>query len=186
MSSLEMQLRAVDTSQREIVGMVAPYDETSYMVNVPGGERLRRGCFAKSIAERGDRIPLCVGHEHRTAAVGKSVKWEDTAAGLIATFKVRADAEGDKVLADAHDGYLPAMSVGFEAKHGVRALDGAVEVTEAKLHEVSLVVVGAYGGGQVMAVRAPEEIRADLDVLLAPFRNPPRVDMSPLPPIWRG
>ena len=45
-----------------IVELVAPYDETSYLTSVPGGERLRRGCFAKSIQERGDRIPLCIGH----------------------------------------------------------------------------------------------------------------------------
>jgi HK97 family phage prohead protease len=180
-----MQLREVDQAQREIVGLVAPYDETSYMTNVPGGERLRRGCFAKSIQERGDRIPLCIGHNHRTAAVGKSTSWQDSADGLVATFKVRAGEDGDKVLADAHDGYLPALSVGFEAKHGVRGLDGAVEVTEAKLHEVSLVVVGAYAGAQVMAVRSADQVRADLDALLVPFRNPPQVDMSPLPPLWR-
>ena len=185
MSELEMQMRGVDTSQREIVGMVAPYDETSYLVASPGGERLRPGCFSKSIAERGDKIPLCIGHDHRTAAVGKSLRWEDTPAGLIATFRVRADDAGDKVLQDAADGYLPAMSVGFEGKHAVRAADGALEVTEAKLHEVSLLVVGAYGGAQVMAVRGPEEIRADLEALLVPFKNPPRVDMSPLPPLWR-
>lgn len=184
MSQIEMQMRGVSESRREIVGMVAPYDETTYLVASPSGERLRRGCFNKSIAERGDRIPLCVGHDHRSAAVGKSTSWEDTAAGLLATFRVRDGAEGDKVLQDAELGYLPAMSVGFEAKHGVRAADGALEVTEGKLHEVSLLVVGAYAGAEVMAVRSAEEVRADLEAWLTPFKNPPRVDMSPLPPIW--
>jgi uncharacterized protein len=185
-SELPMQVRSVDPARREIVGIVAPYDQTSYLVPIPGGERLRPGCFAKSIKERGDRIPLTVGHEHRTAAVGKSTAWQDTSEGLVATFQVREGDEGDKVLADAFDGYLADLSVGFEpTKHGMkRGIDGAVEITEGRLREVSLVAVGAYAGAQVMAVRSAEDVRADLEVLLAPFKNPPRVDMSPLPPIW--
>ena len=185
MSELAMQLRAVDPARREIVGIVAPYDQTTYLVATPGGERLRRGCFRKSIDERGDRIPLTVGHEHRTAAVGKSSAWEDTPDGLVATFQVRANEAGDQVLADAFDGYLPDLSVGFEPKHAVRGIDGALEITEGKLREVSLVAVGAYAGAQVMAVRSADDVRADLDALLAPFQNPPRIDLSPLPPLWR-
>lgn len=187
MSDLPMQLRSVDPARREIVGLVAPYDQTTYLVPTPGGERLRPGCFTKSIAERGDRIPLTVGHEHRTAAVGKSLHWDDGPEGLLATFSVRAGEEGDRVLADAFDGYLADLSVGFEpTKHGIRrGVDGAIEVTEGRLREVSLVAVGAYAGAQVMSVRSAEEVRADLDALLAPFLNPPRVDMSPLPPLWR-
>ena len=185
MSELTMQLRAVDPAAREIVGLVAPYDQTTYLVPTPGGERLRRDCFRKSIAERGDRIPLTVGHEHRSAAVGKSKRWEETPEGLVGIFGVRAGEEGDRVLADAYDGYLADLSVGFEPLKAARGLDGAVEVTEGRLREVALVAVGAYAGAQVMAVRSAEEVRADLDALLQPFLNPPRIDMSPLPPLWR-
>jgi uncharacterized protein len=184
MSELTMATRSVDFAAREIVGVVAPYDETSYLTGTPGGERLRRGCFGKSIAERGDRIPLLVGHDHRRAAVGKSVGWHDGADGLLATFKVRPDEDGDRVLGDARDGYLPALSVGFEPLQRRRAADGAIEVTEARVHEVSLVSVGAYSGAQVLATRAAEPVPLDVEALMAPFRNPPRVDMSPLPPIW--
>ena len=185
MSELAMQVRSVDPARREIFGLTAPYDQTTYLVPTPGGERLRRGCFAKSIAERGTRILLTVGHEHRTAAVGKSTVWEETPEGLLATFAVRADERGDQALADAFDGYLPDLSVGFEPVHAVRGADGSVEVTEGRLREVSLVAVGAYAGAEVMAVRSADDIRADFEALMTPFRNPPRVDMSPLPPIWR-
>jgi hypothetical protein len=58
-NQLPMQLREVNPSKREIVGRVAPYDRTSYLTQHPGGERLIRGCFARSLHHRETRIP-CV------------------------------------------------------------------------------------------------------------------------------
>ena len=185
MSELALELRDVNESRREIVGCSAPYSETSFLSGVAGGERLMRGCFAKSIAERGARIPLVIGHNHKEAAIGIATGWEDTAGGLIGSFRVREDDDGDRTLRYAADGFLSAMSVGFEPVRHRRGSDGAVEVLEGRLHEVSLVSVGAYMGAQVMAVRSAEQIDADLEVMLAPFRVPmPEIDMSPLPPIW--
>jgi HK97 family phage prohead protease len=181
--TLDMEIRDVAESSREIVGRVAPYDETSYLTGDPRGERLKRGCFARSIRERGDRVPLIIGHNHGRAAVGLSRSWLEGADGLVGTFQVRGDPEGDKVLGDVRDGYLPALSVGFEPipSRMRRGADGALEITEAILREVSLVVVGAYDGARVLAVRSAQS----LDDLLAPFRNPPAVDLSPYPTPWR-
>jgi HK97 family phage prohead protease len=178
---LDMQIRDVTESRREIVGQVAPYNETSYLTGDPRGERLLRGCFARSIEQRGNRIPLCVGHNHGRAAVGLSTRWQEDGDGLLGVFAVRPDEEGDRVLADTRDGYLPAMSVGFAPipSRSRRGSDGALEHTEAALKEVSLVVVGAYDGARVLEVRSAQ----DLDELLAPFKNPPAVDLSPIPPI---
>jgi len=177
-----MEIRDVTVARREIVGRVAPYDETSYLTGDPRGERLRRGCFATSIRQRGDRIPLCVGHNHGEPAVGMSRQWSEDD-GLVGLFEVRANERGDKVLEDVRDGYLPALSVGFAPipSRARRGRDGALEITEAVLKEVSLVVVGAYDGAQVLAVRSAQ----DLDTLLAPFANPPRVDLTPFPTPWR-
>jgi HK97 family phage prohead protease len=162
------------------VGQVAPYNETTYLTGDPRGERLMRGCFRASIEQRGTRIPLCLGHNHGEAAVGLSTRWQEDGDGLLGVFAVRPDERGDKVLADARDGYLPALSVGFAPipSRSRRAPDGVIEHTEAALHEVSLVAVGAYGGARVLEVRSAQS----LDDLLAPFRNPPVVDLSPLPP----
>ena len=177
--TLDMEIRDVTESRREIVGVVAPYNETTYLTGDPRGERLVRGCFTKSIAQRGSKVPLTVGHNHGRAAVGLSTSWQEGAEGLLGVFAVRPDAEGDKVLADVRDGYLPAMSVGFAplAANTRRAPDGALEHREAALKEVSLVVVGAYDGARVLQVRSAH----DLEAMLAPFRNPPAVDLSPLP-----
>jgi uncharacterized protein len=184
-NELHLELRDVNTSAREIVGMSAPYAETSYLTGATAGERLVRGCFGKSIAERGTRIPLVIGHNHREAAIGRATGWEDTDAGLVGMFHIRDDDDGDRTLRHAADGYLSAMSVGFEPVRHRRGPDGAVEVLEGRLHEVSLVAVGAYMGAQVMAVRSPAEIAETNAAMLAPFLVPmPDIDMSPLPPIW--
>jgi HK97 family phage prohead protease len=181
--TLDMEIRDVTEARREIVGVVAPYDETTYLTGDPRGERLIRGCFAESIRRKGDRIPLCIGHNHGRAAVGLSRSWREDGDGLVGVFAVRADPEGDKALGDVRDGYLPALSVGFAPipARTRRAADGALEHTEAALKEVSLVVVGAYDGARVLAVRSAQ----DLDALLAPFANPPAVDLSPFPTPWR-
>jgi uncharacterized protein len=187
MNELTLELRDVNESRREIVGCSAPYGETSYLTGSAGGERLMRGCFAQSIRHRGDRIPLVIGHNHRTAAIGLSTGWDDTDAGLIGTFQVRSGDDADQALSHAAGGYLSKMSVGFEPlpARTRRAKDGAVEILEGRLHEVSLVAVGAYGSAQVLAVRSAEQIAADLAAMVAPFRVPmPEIDMSPLPPIW--
>lgn len=178
-TELAMELRGVRMDQREIDGRVAPYDATSYLTPDPRGERILRGAFAKSIRQRETKVPLCRNHDH-SRAVGMSKRWLDQPDGLLSTFGVRPGADGDAVLEDARDGYLPGLSVGFMPLVTRRGADGASEVAEAKLLEVSLVVIGAYDGAQVLAVRTAQ----DLDKLLAPFRNAPQIDLSPLPAIW--
>lgn len=177
---LAMELRSVSMDAREIVGQVQVWNETSYLVPDPRGERLLRGCFRKSIAERGNRIPLCLNHDH-SRAYGMSKHWEDDHSALMGVFGVRHGDDGDRVLADARDGYLPALSVGFIPLITRRAADGVSEVREAKLMEVSLLLIGAYDGSRVLAVRNAER----LDALLAPFRNPPQVNLDPAPRWWQ-
>lgn len=180
-SQLPMELRGVEVPRREIHGRVAPYDETSYLAGDPGGERLARGCFAKSIRQREDRIPLVLHHD-LGRAVGMSRSWQDGAAGLDAVFRLRRSPEGDQALEDVHDGYLPGLSVGFLPLSRHRGLDGVAEVSEGRLVEVSLVLVGAYDGAKVLATR-----QARLDALLAPFKNrPPRINPAPLSGPWAG
>ena len=106
--TLAMEIRDVTESRREIVGQVAPYNETSYLTGDPR-RAPRARCFRASIAQRGTRIPLIVGHEHGRPAVGLSTRWEENAEGLLGVFALRPDARGDEALADARDGYLPAL-----------------------------------------------------------------------------
>lgn len=180
MSTLAMEIRAVEESARIITGIVAPYDEVSYLTPDPAGERIGRGAFAKSIRQRSTRIPLFIGHDHKGAAVGLSTDWDDGGEGLIGSFRVKPGRAGDEALADARGGYLPAMSVGFRPLVHGRDGDGVTVVREAMLLEVSLVGVGSYAGAEVLAVRSAQH----LETLLAPFANPPAVDLTPFPEPW--
>jgi HK97 family phage prohead protease len=180
MTELCMEIRAVDPDERTITGVAAPYDEVTYMTRDPSGERITRGAFGKSIRQRETRIPLCVNHDH-SHAVGMSRSWLDDGSGLTGVFAVRPGARGDEVLDDVRSGYLPALSVGFSSLVRTRGADGVVEVREAKLHEVSLVLIPAYEGAQLIGVRASVTV-ADM---LAPFANPPAVDLTPFAAPWQ-
>jgi hypothetical protein len=147
-----MEVRAVDMDQRTITGVCAPYDEISYLVPDPAGERIIRGAFAKSLRQRADKIFLFRGHDHGRA-VARSTSFDDGDAGLVGVFHARPSSVGDETLEEARDGYLPGMSVGFRNVQLRRGDDGVREVVEAALLEVSLVTIPAYEGARVLAVR---------------------------------
>lgn len=174
-----MQVRNVDEPARLIVGVVAPYDAVSYLVPDPAGERIIRGAFGKSIRERGGKIPLCVAHDH-AHPIGLSTEWADGEDGLTGTFRVKHGQRGDEALSDARDGLFSGMSVGFHPVRQTRDSRGVLEVREAKLGEVSLVLMAAYPGAAVLAVRNAQ----DWAKMMEPFANPPAVDLSPIPAVW--
>lgn len=178
MQSLSMEVRSLNEDQRTITGIAVPYDATTY--RVPGGEVVRRGAFARSIQMRAGKVPLCRSHDPHSV-YGYSTSFDEASDGLVGTFRVNEGDAGDQLLTEVRQGYLPAMSVCFEAVRDgiVRTAEGIREVKEAKLVEVSLVGIPAYEGAAVLAVRSAQ----DLDQLLAPFQNLPKWDLDPLPPI---
>jgi HK97 family phage prohead protease len=147
-----MELRRVEQSERLVVGLVVPYDETTYLVPNPDGERIRRGAFSRSIKHREQKVPLLRAHDPGLV-MGRSRCFTETAEGLLGEFVVNDGARGDDLLEDARTGYLDGMSVGFSAVRTERADDGVREVVEARLVEVSMVGVPAYEGAAMLAVR---------------------------------
>lgn len=188
MPHVAMELRSVQISERLIIGRLAPYDETTYLVRDPSGERIRRGAFTRSIEMKSrdgvtekKRIRLFVGHGRGDeAAVGLSRDWTDGPDGLDGEFLVKEGPRGDEALADAAGGYFGGLSVEFAPVRGgrVRADDGVVEVREAQLFGVALVGVPAYAGAEVVGVR--DRARQLLDSI--PPR--PQIDLSPIPAPW--
>lgn len=178
MSSLErvtfpMEVRVASTEERIVEGIVIPYDETSRLTGHPKGERFLRGSCTRTVKERGARIKLFRGHDHRNA-VGLPLAWEPMHdAGVWAQFRVAQTAAGEDALAELREGLLDAFSIGFEPVRERRGADGAREVVEAKLHEISLVPIGAYDGARVLATRAPVVSVAAM----------PAVNLDPIPPV---
>lgn len=173
MRSIDMQIRGVDVEARTLTGIVAPYNETTYQV--PGGERIMRNAFNRSVQQRTNLIPLCVNHDHSTA-VGMSTAWVNESDGLVGTFAFRDTELGLRALRDAQDNVFECLSVGFMPLEQIRARDGVIEILEGRLVEVSLVLAGAYDGARVLAVRAQNQLAE----LLKPFSNPPTIDLSPV------
>jgi len=178
MNELAMMIRAVDTDTRGVVGVAMPYGEVSYLAGDPAGERFMPGVFRRSIEHRADRIPLLDNHV-RDRVMGYSRTFDDGATELVGTWKVNEGDEGDRLLDDLRHGYYSGLSVGFVPIRTGRGDDGVKEVREAKLVEVSTVGIPAYEGAALLAVRNAQ----DLAAVLAPFRNRPAVDLSPIPPI---
>ena len=88
--------------------------------------------------------------------MGRAVAWKpDHDAGCWAQFRVGTGDDGDALLAEVGDGLLDAFSVGFQPIRTQRGADGAREILEARLHEVSIAPIGAYDGARVLAMRTP-------------------------------
>lgn len=178
MNALAMEIRSVDGGRRTVVGVVVPYDETSYLTPNPNGERIRRGAFTKSVAQRATKVFLNREHDEK-ATVGRSVRFDDGADGLVGEFHVRASALGDETLAELTDGYWPGLSLGFKPLQTCRGPDGATEVVDAYLGHVALTRNPAYLSAEVLELR-----RVDVAQLMAGFGPRPQLDLSPIPALW--
>ena len=179
-SQLPMEIRSMNVDDRALVGVVAPYDETSYLVPDPRGERIRRGAFRKSLQERASKILLFRNHDH-SRSMGRSKSFEDTDDGLVGTFSIHAGTAGDDFIEEVRNGYLSGLSVGFLVldREVHRDGDGAREIREAKLLEVSAVGMPAYESAGMLARDATNPTD-----WLAPFLNRPDVNLSPIARPW--
>jgi HK97 family phage prohead protease len=167
-----VELRAASEG-RTIEGIVVPWNETSMLTPHPRGERFLPGSLTRSVRERGAKVKLFRAHDH-TTGVGRATRWDPGhERGLWGEFRIAQTPAGDAVLEEVREGMLDAFSVGFVAIKTRSGSDGAREVLEGRLHEVSLAPVAAYDGAEVMALRAPA----------ARYEVPPMpvVNLDPIP-----
>lgn len=155
---------------RTVHGICAPFDSPAE-INERGGsftELIRHGAFTRTISERPpDRVKLLASHNSEIMPLGRATALREDTAGLYGEFRVSKTVAGDEALELLLDGALDAFSIGFSVPaNGDRwnHRNGTRELTEVRLHEVSLVNFPAYSGALVAGVRS-----AFLDPALDPF-----------------
>lgn len=150
----DLEVRA-DSTGRTVHGIIVPFDTVARVSD--GGpaydEAFRRGSFAKTIAERGDRVKLLSQHNARSNPLGRATLLREDAAGLYGEFRVSKTSAGDEALELLRDGALDSFSVGFAPVKNEKR--GRVTWrTEVALREASLVTFPAYEGALVGGVRS--------------------------------
>lgn len=150
---------------RTVVGIAVPFDAPTPIRDASGSytELFRRGAFAKTISERGDRVKFLAQHDRRAMPLGRATLLREDAAGLYAEFRVSQTRDGDDALALIRDGALDALSIGFRPVKDVwNRARSMVERTEARLDEVSAVSFPAYDGALIAGVRTAATDLSDL------------------------
>lgn len=132
---------------RTVYGITVPFDVEAKVNDGfgPYTEVFRKGAFAKTIQESGNRIKLCVNHDKlRRFPIGRATLLREENEGLYGEFAVSKTREGDEALTLIRDGVVDAFSVGFVPIKEREARRGVVERTEVKMSEVSVVAFPAY------------------------------------------
>ncbi|MBP7632268.1 MAG: HK97 family phage prohead protease [Acidimicrobiales bacterium] len=142
---------------RTVVGIAVPFDRSTPIRDASGSydESFRRGAFARTIRERGDRVKFLAQHDRRSLPLGRAHMLREDAAGLYAEFRVSATTAGDEALELIRDGALDALSIGFRPIRDRWSADrSTVERLEVRLDEVSAVAFPAYSDALIAAVRS--------------------------------
>lgn len=137
-----------DSESRTISGYAAVFNNIDR-----DGDKLLRGCFAKSIADRGPqsnakgKILLLWQHE-ASNPIGQITELREDEKGLYFEAKIDEIAEGDRAILQLESGTLNQFSIGFsyvwekcywDDQDGVEFL----AVGEVKLYEISVVSIAA-------------------------------------------
>jgi uncharacterized protein len=179
-AAFPLEWRSVSTDERTVEGIGVPWGETSYLAADPAGERFLPGSLTKSVRERGQRLKLFTAHDH-SHAIGRVVRIDARHPdGLLASWQLFRTPAGDAALAEIAEGALDSFSIGFRPVKTRRADDGAREIVEADLHEVSVAPIGAYDGARVLSVRTPAG--GTVDELRAWLESHPEPVVSLVPP----
>jgi HK97 family phage prohead protease len=134
----------VDARARTISGLVVPWDSPARVNGADFPLRFARGSI---LVDSGARL---LGYHDRARPLGAPTSWQDSPAGLRATFKVARTRDGDEALSMAADGILDGLSIGAELVD-VDELGGELVVAAALAREVSLVTLPAWASARVGA-----------------------------------
>lgn len=142
---------------RTVYGLAVPFGQVATVSDGRGEyrEAFVPGSFARTLAERGDRVKLLANHDSRRWPIGRPLLLREDPAGLYMEARVSKTRDGDEALELIRDGALDGFSVGFRPVRE-RNRDGVVERTEVALSEVSIVAFAAYTGAVLAGVRSSD------------------------------
>lgn len=158
--SSELEIRS-DGDGRTVTGIAVPFG-TRTPIREWGqsyDEEFAKGAFARTIAERGDRVKFLDQHDS-SRPLGRATLLREDASGLYAEFRVSKTSRGDDFLELLRDGAIDSFSVGFLPVPGtddVRAGGKHIVRREVKLREVSAVTFPAYEGATITGIRCDED-----------------------------
>lgn len=141
----------VNAETRVIKGLVLPYG----VIGTPGqGGKYTFARGSVQLPADPTRVKLLIGHDF-SKAVGHGIAFEDTAEGVVGSFKVARGADGDHALSMAEDKVWDGLSAGIgrNAKFA-NAPGGVFSAITADFPEVSLTPMPGFDGARVTSVAA--------------------------------
>jgi HK97 family phage prohead protease len=174
--STALIIKDIDTTKGIVQGYFSAFGNTD-----SHGDVMLPGAFAKSIAENGpngtDRIAHLYLHDSERP-IGKLLRLEEDATGLLFESKMSKTQLGQDVLTMYEEGIIKEHSVGFfsvrdkytELRDEEDKISG-YEFQEVKLLEGSSVVWGANSQTPVTSIKSDDNILARIDELEQFVRN---------------
>jgi len=154
--STALQIRAVGDGLT-ISGLAAPFDTPTEISDSMGTyvETIAPGAFARTIAERADRVKVYAQHDTGQLPVGKAVSLTESRDGLRAVLQLSNTSAGRDLATLARDGVVTGLSIGFQAiRDSWNTQRAERRLTEIRLQEISLTPFPAYATAQVTSVRS--------------------------------
>jgi len=113
-------------------------------------DRVVKGAFRKTLAERGDRVRFLWNH-NPGEPIGRVLELREDAHGLFMRAALSDTQRGNDLKALLSDGAIDGLSIGFDT---VKARGGDPrEILEARLWEISLCTFQANLGARVTALK---------------------------------
>jgi HK97 family phage prohead protease len=156
METLFLEAASIECSEerREISGKIVPTGTGEI-----GSTNLGQYTFAANSIEIADpsKIKLLSQHDLKKP-IGRMTAAETRADGVYATFKLSRSTGGNDALIMAQEGLVTGLSIGAEIIESKPSKDGYTVVSLAKIKEVSLVTVPAFGSAEILKISAEEVI----------------------------
>jgi len=160
------------TPTRTITGLAVPWNVVANLSGDVGPVKFLEG----SISVDGP-MPKLLEYHDDTRIIGRVTERVSTEDGLMFVAKVSTTRAGDDAMALLADGSISAVSVGAMPIKFKR-VDGVMEVSEARLMEISLVSFPAYTDAEIQSVYASAEEPQEIPEEPTPPQPSEEDDMS--------